>query len=123
MSRRKEPILVVDDAPETLEVLQRNLASKGYQVYTALGVQEALRVLDTASISLVITDYKMPRGSGLDLVRHVRENFADAEVIMITGWQSQDYIQESTRLGAFDYIVKPFEKAKVQKIIQEALKK
>jgi len=84
----KQRILVVDDAPETLEVLQRNLTSKGYQVYTAPGVDEALRVLDTQPIDLVITDYKMPRVGGLDLVRHVRENLKDAEVMLITGYAS-----------------------------------
>ena len=75
----KEHILVVDDAPDTLEVLQRNLASKGYQVFAAPGVDEAIRLMDTASIDLVITDYKMPKASGLDLVKYVRENFKDTE--------------------------------------------
>ncbi|HWR83841.1 MAG TPA: sigma-54 dependent transcriptional regulator [Candidatus Deferrimicrobium sp.] len=121
MSRPNEPILVVDDAPETLEVLQRNLASKGYQVYTALGVQEALRVLDTASISLVITDYKMPRGSGLDLVRHVRENFADAEVIMITGYASIGGAVEAVKYGAADYLAKPFTDEELFQAVERAL--
>ena len=84
-SPAKERILVVDDAPDTLEVLQRNLQSKGYQVYTAPGVREAIGILDQTPVELVITDLKMPKVSGLELVRHVRENCADTEVMMITG--------------------------------------
>jgi two-component system response regulator HydG len=66
-SAKKECILVVDDAPDTLEVLQRNLVSKGYQVFTAPGVTEAIGILDSTPIDLVITDLKMPGISGLDL--------------------------------------------------------
>ncbi len=85
-SRTKERILVVDDAPDTLEVLERNLSAQGYQVFIAPGAPEALEILDSTAIDLVITDYKMPLVNGLDLIRHVRENFKDTEVIMITGY-------------------------------------
>ena len=108
MAEMRERILVVDDAPETLEVLRRNLTSKGYQVYTAPGVDDALGVLDSEIIDLVITDYKMPRVSGLDLVRHVRENLKDTEVMMITGYASIDGAVEAVKYGAEDYLAKPF---------------
>ena len=68
----QERILVVDDSADTLEVLQRNLCSKGYQVLTASGVESAVRVLEQAAVDLVITDLKMPKLSGLDLVRRQR---------------------------------------------------
>ncbi|KPJ48802.1 MAG: Fis family transcriptional regulator, partial [candidate division Zixibacteria bacterium DG_27] len=84
----RECILVVDDAPDTLEMLQRNLTSAGYRIYTALGVAEAIKILESATVDLVITDLKMPRVSGLDLIRHVRENLKDTEVMMITGYAS-----------------------------------
>ena len=70
-TKPKESVLVVDDAPETLEVLRRNLESEGYRVFTAPGVAEALAVLEATPVDLVITDYKMPKVGGLDLVRHV----------------------------------------------------
>ena len=57
-------LLVVDDSLETLEVLQRNLSSKGYLVHTAPSVEAALEILETESIDLVITDYRMPRVTG-----------------------------------------------------------
>ena len=73
MPKNKAAILVVDDAPDTLEVLRRNLFSAGYQVFVVPGVAEALELLAATPIDLVITDLKMPKISGIDLVRHVRE--------------------------------------------------
>jgi CheY-like chemotaxis protein len=68
-------ILVVDDSPPTLEILERNLSSKGYRVFPSANVAEAIRVLEDTPVDLVITDQKMPGASGLELVRHVRENY------------------------------------------------
>lgn len=107
-ARERESILVVDDVPNTVEVLQRNLTSKGYTVYTAPGVEEALRITDTTPVDLVITDLKMPRVSGLDLVRHVRANCKNTEVIMITGYPSIEGAVEAVKIGAEEYLAKPF---------------
>jgi DNA-binding NtrC family response regulator len=107
-SNKKECILVVDDAPETLEVLQRNLISAGYIVYTAPDVAEALKILDSTLIDLVITDLKMPKVSGLDLIRHVRENFKDTEIMMITGYATIEGAVEAVKTGAEEYLNKPF---------------
>ncbi|MCJ7509131.1 MAG: response regulator, partial [candidate division Zixibacteria bacterium] len=87
-SAKKERILVVDDAVRTLEVLNRNLTLRGYQVFTATSVGEATKILETTTVDLVITDLKMPKVSGIDLIRHVRENFKDTEVMTITGYPS-----------------------------------
>ena len=84
----RNKILVVDDAPTALDILRRNLSSQGYQVFTASNVSDAVKVLESVPINLVITDYKMPKISGLDLIRHIRENFYETEVIMITGYAS-----------------------------------
>ena len=78
----KNCILVVDDASDTLEVLQRNLQTEGYRVFVAPAVPEAIRIVDENQVDLVITDLKMPKVSGLDLVRHVRENCKDTAVMM-----------------------------------------
>ncbi len=121
--RTKHRILVVDDALETLEVLQRNLASQGYQVYTAPGVNEALQVLDTVAVDLIITDYKMPQVNGLDLVRHVRENLMDIEVMMITGYASIGGAVEAVKYGAEDYLAKPFTDEELFSAVERALEK
>lgn len=103
-----ERILVVDDAPATLEVLERNLASEGYRVFTATSVPEALGILQATLVDLVITDLKMPKVSGLDLVRHVRENLKDTEVMMITGYATIEGAVEAVKTGADEYLPKPF---------------
>ena len=104
----KERILVVDDSAATLEVLQRNLTAAGYQVFTAPGVAEAIEVLDGTALDLVITDIKMPRVSGLDLVRHTRENFRDTEVMVITGYPSIEGAVHAVKTGAEEFLAKPF---------------
>ncbi len=119
----KESILVVDDAPETLEVLRRNLESEGYRVFTASGVGEALAVLETAPIDLVITDYKMPKVSGLDLVRHIRENLQGTEVVMITGYASIQGAVEAIKNGAEEYLPKPFTEEELFGAVRRALEK
>ncbi|MFH2035568.1 MAG: sigma-54 dependent transcriptional regulator, partial [Candidatus Zixiibacteriota bacterium] len=119
----RERILVVDDAENTLEVIQRNLCSRGYQVHTASNVDEAMEVFDKVSIDLVVTDYKMPMVSGLDLVRYVRENLTDTEVIMITGYASIPGAVEAVKSGAVDYLAKPFTDEELFSTVEKALKK
>lgn len=107
-SSGKEHILVVDDSPDTLEVLQRNLESKGYRVFTAPGAVEAIKILESTAMDLVITDLKMPEVDGLSLVRHIQENFKDTEVMMITGYPSIEGAVEAVKTGAEEYLAKPF---------------
>ena len=108
MNGERDSILVVDDAPETVEVLQRNLSSKGYRVFTAAGIAEATTILASQPIDLVITDLRMPKASGFDLIKHVRSNFKEIEVMMITGYPSIEGAVEAVKLGAEEYLAKPF---------------
>jgi two-component system response regulator HydG len=119
----KERILIVDDAPATVEVLQRNLASAGYRTFTATSVQEALGLLDSTPVDLVITDLKMPKVSGLDLIRHVRENFQNTEVMMITGYASIEGAVEAIKTGAEEYLAKPFTDEELCAAVRRALDK
>jgi len=105
---KEEHILVVDDSVNTVEVLQRNLVSAGYHVFTASGVAEAIEILNRTKLDLVITDLKMPNVSGMDLVRHIRENFRDTEVMMITGYPSIEGAVEAIKTGAEEFLAKPF---------------
>jgi DNA-binding NtrC family response regulator len=122
-STEKRRILVVDDAPNTLEVLQRNLTLKGYQVFTAPGVVEAIKILEATPVDLVITDLKMPRVSGLDLIRHVQENFKDTEVMMITGYATVEGAVKALKIGAEEYLPKPFTDEELLSGVQRALDK
>jgi len=116
-------LLVVDDAPSTLEILGRNLTAQGYRVLTAPGVAEAIRIAETTPIDLVITDLKMPRVSGLDLVRHVRENLKDTEVIVITGFPSVEGAVKAVKTGAEEYLAKPFTDEELLRAVRLALEK
>lgn len=107
-SKKKEHILVVDDSPDTLEVLKRNLESKGYRVFTSSGAVEAIDILESGHIDLVITDLKMPGINGLSLVRHIQDNYKDTEVMMITGYPSIEGAIEAVKTGAEEYLAKPF---------------
>jgi len=122
-SPKKEHILVVDDSVNTLEVVQRNLMSAGYHVFTASGVAEAIEILNGTGLDLVITDLKMPKVSGLDLVRHIRENFKDTEVMMITGYPSIEGAVEAIKTGAEEFLSKPFTDAELLSAVGRVLNK
>jgi two-component system response regulator HydG len=119
----KESILIVDDSANTLEVLRRNLTAAGYQVFTAPGVHRAIEILEQTRLDLVITDLKMPKVSGLDLVRHIRENFKDTEVMMITGYPSIEGAVEAVKSGAEEFIPKPFTDAELLSAVERVLDK
>lgn len=119
----KERILVVDDDPGMLEVLQRNLSAAGYQVFAASVVADALDILHSTPVDLVITDYKMPRVSGLDLIRHVRENLRDTEVMMITGYATIEGAVQAVKTGAEEYLSKPFTDQELLAAVERSLEK
>lgn len=116
-------VLVVDDAPDTLEILDRNLASRGYKMFTCSNVTEAVQLLEQVPIDLVITDLKMPEISGLDLVRHVRENLKNTRIMMITGYASVDSAVEALKLGAEEYLAKPFTDEELYRAVEASLNK
>ena len=122
-STDKEWILVVDDAPGTLEVIGRNLTAKGYGVYTVTNVADAIGILDSKRVDLVVTDYKMPVADGFDLLRHVRENFKDIDVVMITGFPSLEGAIRAVKRGAEEYLAKPFTDKELFNAVSQALDK
>lgn len=121
--RNGERILVVDDAPDMLELLQRNLVSKGYQVFVASSVNKAINILDSTLVDLVITDIKMPKVSGLDLVKHVRDNFINTEILVITGYPSIKGAVEAVKFGAEEYLIKSFTDKELFTAVQKVLDK
>ena len=122
-SKPKEHILIVDDAPNTVEILQRNLQGAGYTVFSAGDVSAAIHLLEQAPFDLIITDFKMPKQSGLDLVRHVHENFKNTEVIMITGYPSVGGAVGAVKAGASEYLTKPFTEDELLSAVHSVLEK
>lgn len=124
MSRNYEAvILVVDDNAETLEVLERNLKAAGYQVQTAQNVADAVRLLQNEHFDVVITDMKMPGASGLDLIKYVRENMNDTEVMVITGYATVESAVQAVKIGAEDYLPKPFTDEELLNAVKRVLQK
>jgi len=123
MQARNKSILVVDDTQTALEVIERNLSSAGYRVYTSPSAFDAIQILGTTLIDIVITDYKMPKVSGIDLIRHIRENYYEIKVIMITGYASIKGAVEAVKMGAEEYLPKPFTDEELFTAVERAVKK
>lgn len=118
-----ERILIVDDAEDMLELLRRHLEKAGFGVTAATTVPQAIDILARERIDIVVTDMRMPGISGLDLVRHVRENFRDTEILLITGYPSVGGAVEAMKTGAADYLPKPFTSAELLAAIDRLIDK
>jgi two-component system chemotaxis sensor kinase CheA len=103
-----ESILVVDDQIELAETLQQGLQIEGYKVITATSVDEAVSKLRSHSVFLVLTDYKMPVKTGVDLAVFCKENYPLLAVIFMTGLGEKQIVIEAMRAGVRDFIDKPF---------------
>lgn len=101
-------VLIVDDSPESIELIRRNLQTRGYKIYSADNVQSAVKLLSTLHIDLLITDLRMPGQSGIDLVRHAAENYRNIGILVVTGFPSIQGAVESIKIGAEEYLVKSF---------------
>lgn len=116
-------VLVVDDSPESVELIKRNLQSKGYQVYTASNVQSGIKVLGSVAIDLLITDLKMPGDNGIELVRHASENHKGIGILVVTGFPSIQGAVESIKIGAEEYLVKSFTDEELFAAVERVLTK
>jgi len=113
-------VLVVDDD----EIIRDNLyelLSEEYRCQTADTAEKALARLDAESYDVVLTDISMPGLSGLELLGHIRQKYPGTPVIIISGISDQEYAQGMIRLGAFDYLLKPFSLDTVMKSVKRAL--
>ena len=122
-NKKKEVILIVDDSQDTLEMIQRNIEYMGYTVFACDNAQEAMDVLEKEHIDLVITDYHMPFVGGIDVIRHVRENYKNTEVMMITGYASVEGAVEAIKAGAEEYLSKPFTEDELEEAINRSIEK
>jgi two-component system response regulator PilR (NtrC family) len=119
----KQSILVVDDEESMREFLTIMLHREGYEVDAAAdGVQAVARLKDQG-YDLVISDIKMPRFNGLELLSHIKERFPETVVIMITAFSTTEEAVEAMKQGAYDYITKPFKNEEIRLIVQNALER
>ncbi|KQC03823.1 MAG: Fis family transcriptional regulator [Candidatus Cloacimonas sp. SDB] len=116
-------ILILDDNSITREVIKRNLIKHGYQIYTAGNFDLAKEILQEINPDLIITDLKMPDINGIEVIKYITENYKDTEVIMITGYPTISSAVDAVKLGANDYITKPFTDVELLTAVKNALRK
>ena len=120
---KRARILVLDDNAITREVVKRNLIKHGYQIYTAGNFDLARDILKEIKPDLVITDLKMPDINGIDVIKYISENYGDTEIIMITGFPTISTAVDAVKLGANDYLTKPFTDVELLTAVKNALQK
>lgn len=113
-------ILIVDDEPEITAILS-DLFSGKFDCTTAGCAEEALERLAGANFELVVSDITMPGMSGLDMIPHVKSSSPNTVVVMISGMQTVESAIDALRLGAFDYVMKPFDLRQVEAVVSRAL--
>ncbi len=113
-------ILIVDDESEITEILSDLLGST-YECLTASSAEAALERLSESEIQLVISDITMPGMSGLEMIPRVKSVSSDTVVVMISGMQTVESAIGALRLGAFDYLMKPFDLRQVEAVVKRAL--
>ena len=106
---QSKTILIVDDEEQIRKVLHRLLTRGGYDCEVASDAAEAKKLLKQKEFSVVLTDMTMPGESGLDLVMHVAEEYPDTATVMVTGADDPQLAESALEVGAYGYIVKPFE--------------
>ncbi|HZI87670.1 MAG TPA: response regulator, partial [Pyrinomonadaceae bacterium] len=121
MSTSARPrILIVDDEPEITAILM-DLFSGEYDCDSAPSAEEAIETLKNREFELVVSDITMPGMSGLDMIPHVKQLSPNSVVVMISGMQTVESAIGALRLGAFDYVMKPFDLRQVEAVVTRAL--
>ena len=119
----KARVLIVDDEKSMRDLLSITLEKEGYDVASATGGEAAIEMLHRDSVDVVITDLRMPKVDGLQVLRAAKEISPDTTVIMITAVASTESAVEAMKLGAYDYITKPFKLDEVNLIVRNALER
>ena len=119
----KARVLVVDDEKSMRDLLSITLEKEGYDVVTAAGGEAAIEALRRDATDAVITDLRMPKVDGLQVLRAAKEISPDMAVIVITAVASTETAVEAMKLGAYDYITKPFKLDEVSLIVRNALER
>ena len=114
-------ILIIDDDPQMVAVISEICKERGHQTVAFNSGQKAIEALSAQVPQLVITDLKMDKVGGLDILRECRDSLPQTPVILITAYKTVETALEAMKLGAYDYITKPFKVDELQLTIQRAL--
>lgn len=116
-------ILVVDDELSMREFLSILLEREGYDVSVATSAEEALRLMESALFDLVLSDVNMPGLSGIELLGRIKQLSPETAVLMLTAFSTAEQAVEAMKLGAYDYIGKPFKNEEIKQLVKNALEK
>ena len=116
-------LLIIDDERIALRNLEHVMKKEGYDVTSTQSGMNALKLLDEQQFDVVLTDLRMEKIDGMQILTKSRERYPDSEVIMITGFATLDSAVDAMRHGAFHYIAKPFKLDEVRKVVKEAIAK
>ena len=118
----QKPVLVVDDEQDIRDLMEMTLMKMGFSVETAEGVAAAKKWLAEKKFSLVLTDMRMPDGSGLEVVEYIVEQALDVPVAVITAFGNAEQAVQAVKAGAFDYLQKPITLAQLRTLVKSAVK-
>jgi two-component system response regulator PilR (NtrC family) len=116
-------ILVVDDEPSMREMLGIMLRREGFAVEEAESRARAGNILARGAVDMVITDVKLPDGDGIEILRHVKSAFPETVVVVMTAFGSTETAVAALKLGAHDYLIKPFDVEELKIVVRNALEK
>jgi len=117
----KSRILVVDDEEALRTVLSSELTSEGYDVRSAGDGDEAIAILAKEPFRLILLDIKMPRMNGFEVLRHVKKHYPSTRVVMLTAFADLKNAIESKKLGAEDFVSKPYDLVDLLTTIERVL--
>jgi DNA-binding NtrC family response regulator len=118
---KKSSILVVDDEDSLRNVLAGELVNEGYEVRSAADGDEAISDLEKNSYDLVLLDIKMPRMTGFEVLKHLKQKHPRTKVVMLTGFADLKNAIESKKLGADDFVSKPYDLVDLLTTIERVL--
>ncbi len=121
MTPEKPSILIVDDEPSICQSCVKILSKQDYNVRFALNGYDALKMMDDIRFDVIVTDLKMSHLGGMELLHRVKEIYPDIQVIVITGYASVASAVEVMKMGAFDYLPKPFTPHELRAVVFQAL--
>ena len=116
-----DTILIVDDEKNYPLILSAVLQEEGYETLTANSGREALDILIQSDVDLVLTDMKMPKMDGIELLEHIKENDPELPVIMMTAYGTVEKAVEAMQKGAYSYILKPFDNQQLVLYVNKAI--
>ncbi len=117
----KPSLLIVDDEASVREVLSILLGCEGYEISTAASLTEARAAFEKERPKLVLCDILMPDGNGLELLREIKQKSPATSMVMMTAYTSTKAAIEAMKLGAYDYVSKPFDNEELKVVVQKAL--